>query len=156
MRQWGKQDIKQVALAAAIVTLLSAVAAATPIEDFISLYPYPNHPWILYWRVALVMLFTWLLASAFASRERAFLTWLTLTSAVALAVAHYAHLLVVIARTGVEASFYPFFYKLRYMGGETLYLDIAQVVLVITIAEFYLISRKPPRTASDESRTPSH
>ena len=154
MLKGGKQDFKQAALATAIVVLLSALAAATPIEDFISLYPYPSHPWILYWRIALVMLFTWLLASAFASKERTLLAWLMLVSAVALAVAHYAQLLIV-TRTGVEASFYPFFYKLRHMGGETLYLDIAQVVLVITLVELALISKKHLRTASSGSQTPS-
>lgn len=149
-------DVKLIALATSITILLSALAAVTPFENALSYYaPYPPYPWLPYWRVATAMFFAWIASASIASRERALFVWLSLTSATAMAAAHYSSLAIASASRGLEVALYPLFYTVRHAGGKTLHLDLAQIVLVVTAAELYFILRRPPRTASGEKQTPS-
>lgn len=156
MAQLRKADLDPIVKAALITALLTTVAAATPIEDQVCIEycPYPKYPWIPFWRVAVVMFFSWLFAASFASRKRMFLTWFTLMSAVAMVIAHYLQLALIAFTKNVGIVLLPFLYTIKIPGGQTHHLDLAQVVIVTTAVELYFILRRTPRTASGEERTP--
>jgi len=140
--------------ALSLTLLIAALAAATPLEDFLSHYPLPRlYPWYVYWRIAVVMLITWIAASSLASKERRLARWLMVTSALALASSHYAALAAEVTAGGVKIEMFPLLYRVEAKGGSVLKLDIGQVVLLITIAEMVLISRT--RTASSGKPNPS-
>ncbi len=156
MRAELRRELGAALAALAITLLIAALAAAAPIENFLSYYPFPRlYPWYAYWRVAVVMFFAWILASSFASKERRLVRWLMVTSALALAVSHYTALAAEAVVGGVEIELLPLFYRVEASGGSMLKLDIAQAVLLATIVETALILRKSPRTASGEQQNPS-
>jgi len=155
-----RKSCAQLLGAAAVTVLLSVCASALPLEEYLSMTPFYGgaYPWRVvmpYWRVAVAMLYLWLASSLLASRRRMLATWLTATSAVALATAHYLSLIIASLATGLEVSLYPLFYTVKYAGGETLHLDVAQLILLLTAANLYLTLGRPPRTASSGQRTPS-
>jgi len=152
----GGVSLEPLITATLVTLLLATLAAAIPLEDKVCIEycPYPKYPWMPFWRVAVVMFFSWLIAASFASRERMVLTWFTLMSMVAMAIAHYFQLALIVFTRNVEVALYPLFYTIKTTGGQTLHLDLAQVVIVVTAVELYFILRKAPRTASSEGRTP--
>lgn len=151
MRSKLKGELRAATAALSITLLVAALAAASPLEDFLSVYPFLKvYPWYVYWRVAVAMFLLWIVAISLVSKENRFIFWLAVISALALATSHYAALSAEKAVGGVEVELLPLFYKVKAKGGETLKLDIAQLVLLATLVEHALISRKPPRAASSE------
>lgn len=156
MRAELKRELGAALAALSLTLLIAALAAATPLENFLSYYSFPRlYAWYIYWRIAAVMLLTWIAASSFASRERRLTRWFMVTSALALAGAHYAALIAEVVAGGVKIELLPFLYRVEVGGGSTLKLDIAQVVLLITVVELVLILRTSPRTASGGQPNPS-
>jgi hypothetical protein len=151
-----KRELGAAVAALSLTLLIAVLAAAAPIEDFLSAYHFIRvYPWYVYWRVAMVMFLLWIVAASFASKEKKLLCWLMVSSALVLAASHYAALAAERAAGGVEIELLPFLYKVKARGGETLKLDVAQVVLLATLVEYMVISRSSPRTASGGQQNPS-
>jgi len=151
-----KRELGAAVAALSLTLLIAALAAAAPIEGFLSAYPFMRvYPWYVYWRVAMAMFLLWIVAASFASKGNRLLCWLMVSSALVLAASHYAALVAEKAVGGVEIELLPFLYKVKARGGETLKLDVAQVVLLATLVEYIVTSRSSPRTASGGQQNPS-
>ncbi|MEM3943604.1 MAG: hypothetical protein QXJ59_05940, partial [Thermofilaceae archaeon] len=62
MVKLGGVSLEPLVTATLVTLLLATLAAAIPLEDKVCIEycPYPKYPWMPFWRVAVVMFFSWL------------------------------------------------------------------------------------------------
>ncbi|MCD6368814.1 MAG: hypothetical protein J7L38_03345 [Thermoproteales archaeon] len=119
------------------ITVASIIAWGLPIEDYLSTYPFfMRFKWYPAWRVALVNFFIWITLIILYTASMPELLYPILLSAVFFVFFHY--LCIAISSTaGYSYGFLPFIYYVTWKNGmKTFYLDLGQVVGVVTVLLF--------------------
>ncbi|RLE89038.1 MAG: hypothetical protein DRJ96_04765 [Thermoprotei archaeon] len=149
-----RREMLDVALAAICLAAVACIAASVPFENLLSEYRFARaFPWYVYWRVGVAMFFAWIVSASIVSRKYRFTLWLMWMSALALAAAHYS-LLMAEAWSGARVTLLPLVYIVEKGGGVTYKLDVAQLALLLSGLEHFLISRTSPRAPSGTQPTP--
>lgn len=115
--------------------LISIFLVYTPFENFLSEYPfYRSFPWYFPWRGVIASLLIWMFSGVAYSLNEEKFEYLLWGSALSFAFFHYLLLMVVYIR-GYRVTLYPLFFQVyhRTTGSGTVYLDLAQVVLVLSL-----------------------
>ncbi len=121
----------------ALSSLLAALSLAStrvPIENYLSEYAFwSTEPWYVPWRGAVVSLAAWVVLACLTGRRPEItrpLTWV----AYALFAAFHYYSLYVVTQSGYSVSPLPLFYELvPPEGNPTLYLDLGQLLLFLTV-----------------------
>jgi len=121
-----------------VVIVTSYLALSIPIERILSHSGYPwirEYPWYFYWRVALANLILWLIALLLLSLDINQARYLALLTAITFTMFHYA-LLKISKGSEYSVRITPLVYivHLSEYQHETIYLDLGQIVILVTIA----------------------
>lgn len=144
------------ALIATLVTVaIAGLAVSSPLEDYLSKYRFFTfYPWYAPWRIGTVMIIVWIISSLFSSSKRALANWIMLTSAIAIAAAYYAMVLIEV-QSGLTVKVLPLVNLVEANKGSFYRLDVAQLILLLSAVQYYSILRTSPRTPSGKQRIPS-
>ncbi len=133
-----------IVFAVLISTSVAVVAAGLPLENFLSEYIVSrNFPWYVAWRITVAEFLLWICSLFLNTFEEKISKPLLLSTSILFAVAHYYKLYIISPYTNemlgisCRVSLYPIFYTYTCsfaagFSASTLYLDIGQVLLIIT------------------------
>ena len=130
-----------------VVALVALASWFIPLEEILSAYPfYSSFSWYPTWRVAVASLLTWIALMVLVGSGFPYLALATAFSASLFALFHYATLYDAV-REGFEVGFLPLLYYSNWNGKTLYYLDMGQLVALLTAAQllYTLKSRSSPK-----------
>lgn len=117
-----------------LFALLILSATKFPLEEILSKYPFVRrYPWYTPWRGAVVSLLVWLVIMTLRSFDVKYTRYMVWISALTFMGFHYYILINYIGFKNINLK--PLFLELNIKNYSSMYLDLGQIVFLLTVAD---------------------
>ena len=136
-----KSEIRLSLLFLLLLLALSFFAYYIPLEDFLSEYRfYTYYNWYKPWRVAIMNFLIWIISLILYLSDIKEIKYLMIESSILFIIAHYLTLLQELGIVSIK--FLPIIYFKYYHDYCTIYLDMGQIVAIVTFLTTFFTEYK--------------